>query len=79
MSEVAAEGLELPQDLVWLVARSPAEFAAKVGRLHNDAAFNEQMSRAGLRYIAERNSAAVVRQALQAAVSADAEALAAAE
>ena len=31
MSEVAAEGLELPEDLAWLVARTPAEFAEKLG------------------------------------------------
>ncbi len=78
MSEVAAEGLELPEDLAWLVARSPEEFAAKVGRLHSDAAFNDRLSQAGLHYIAERNSTEVVKQALRAAVSADAEALAAA-
>lgn len=76
MSEVAAEGLELPEELAWLVARSPEEFAAKVARLHSDAAFNDRLSQAGLRYIAERNSTDVVKQALQAAVSADAEALA---
>ena len=68
MSEVAAEGLELSDDLAWLVARSPADFAAKVARLHSDAAFNAQMTQAGLGYIAERNSAEAVRKALEVAV-----------
>ena len=76
MSEVAAEGLELPDELAWLVAGSAEEFAAKVGRLHSDPAFNDRLSRAGLQYIAERNSSDVVRQALETAVNGVAKALA---
>ena len=33
MSEVAAEGLELPEHLAWLVARTPEEFAEQ-SRVH---------------------------------------------
>ncbi len=51
MSEVAAEGLELAEDLAWLVARSPAEFAEKLARVHEDEAFNRALSEAGLAYI----------------------------
>lgn len=68
MSEVAAEGLELPEQLAWLVARTPAEFAERVGRVHKDAAFNRKLSEAGLAYIESRFGAAVVKQAVAAAV-----------
>ena len=68
MSEVAAEGLELPEQLAWLVARTPAEFAERVGRVHKDAAFNRKLSEAGLAYIESRFGAAVVKQAVGAAV-----------
>ena len=33
MSEMAAEGLDLPEDLAWLVARQPTEFAEKLARV----------------------------------------------
>lgn len=68
MSEVAAEGLELPKDLAWLVARTPAEFAEKLERVHEDEAFNRRLSEAGLAYIEQRHSAGVVKEALRAAV-----------
>jgi GT2 family glycosyltransferase/glycosyltransferase involved in cell wall biosynthesis len=60
LSEVAAEGLDLPDELGWLIARSPAEFADKIARLHDDQALNERLSRAGLTLITEHFSAAVV-------------------
>lgn len=69
MSEVAAEGLELSGDLAWLVARSPAEFAEKIALVHEDAAFNEALSEAGLAYIEQRYGADVVTAALRAAVA----------
>jgi GT2 family glycosyltransferase/glycosyltransferase involved in cell wall biosynthesis len=68
MSEVAAEGLELPDDLVWLVARSPAEFAEKVARVHGDEGFNRALAESGLAYVERRHSAAAVTEALRAAV-----------
>jgi GT2 family glycosyltransferase/glycosyltransferase involved in cell wall biosynthesis len=69
MSEVAAEGFELPKDLAWLVARTPAEFAEKIARVHEDEAFNRQLSEAGLAYIERRHSVGVVKEALRAAVA----------
>jgi O-antigen biosynthesis protein len=69
MSEVAAEGLELSGDLAWLVARSPAEFAEKLARVHEDEAFNRTLSDAGLAYIEQRYGAEVVTAALRAAVA----------
>ena len=69
MSESAAEGLELPDELAWLVARSPEEFAEKLARVHEDAAFNRTLSEAGLAYIEQRNSASTVKEALKAAVA----------
>ena len=68
MSEVAAEGLELPADLAWLVAATPAEFAEKIGRVHEDEAFNRDLSAAGLAYIEQRFSAAPVKDGLRAAI-----------
>jgi O-antigen biosynthesis protein len=69
MSEVAAEGLELPEDLAWLVARTPADFAEKLAKVHEDAGFNRKLSEAGLAYITHRNSAEAIKRALQAAVA----------
>jgi O-antigen biosynthesis protein len=69
MSEVAAEGLELTPDLAWLVARSPAEFAEKIARVHEDEAFNRGLSQAGLAYILVRHGAGVVIDSLQNAVA----------
>jgi GT2 family glycosyltransferase/glycosyltransferase involved in cell wall biosynthesis len=68
MSEVAAEGLELPEDLAWLIARTPEEFAEKVALVHGDAAYNRALSETGLAYIEQRYSASAIKQALQAAV-----------
>ena len=69
MSEVAAEGLELPEDLAWLVARSSAEFAEKIAQVHADEALNRKLSEAGLAYIEQRHSAAAVTEALRMAVA----------
>jgi GT2 family glycosyltransferase/glycosyltransferase involved in cell wall biosynthesis len=66
MSEVAAEGLELPEDLAWLVARSPEAFAEKTARVHADEAFNRALAESGLAYIERRHSAAAVTEALRA-------------
>jgi glycosyltransferase involved in cell wall biosynthesis len=69
MSEVAAEGLDLPEDLDWLVARTPEEFAQKLAQVHDDAAFNQSLAEAGLEYISRRYSAKAAKQALHAAVT----------
>jgi glycosyltransferase involved in cell wall biosynthesis len=70
MSEVAAEGLELPEGLGWLVARSPAQFAEKIAQVHEDEALNRDLAAAGLAYIERRYSAGAVKAALRAAVAA---------
>jgi GT2 family glycosyltransferase/glycosyltransferase involved in cell wall biosynthesis len=69
MTSIAAEGLELPEDLSWLVADDPATFAAKVVRLHEDEAFNLALAESGLRYIAERHSAEAIKDSLRMAIS----------
>jgi len=69
MSEVAAEGLELPEDLAWLVARSPEEFAEKIALVHSDEAINRALADSGLRYIEQRHGAGVVTEALRVAVA----------
>jgi GT2 family glycosyltransferase len=68
MSEIAAEGLQLPSDLAWLVAREPNDYAEKIGRLHDDAAYNARLSEVGLTYITQRCSEPVVKAALQSAL-----------
>ncbi|MGE0682733.1 MAG: glycosyltransferase [Candidatus Binatia bacterium] len=67
MSEIAAEGLDLPNELTWLVARSPAEFAEKLAQLHRDASLNANLTAAGLHYIGKRHSQAAVVTALREA------------
>jgi O-antigen biosynthesis protein len=69
MSEIASEGLELPEGLAWLVARSPAEYAEKMARVHGDERFNRALAEAGLAYIEQRHSAAAVTEALRVAVA----------
>jgi O-antigen biosynthesis protein len=69
MSGVAAEGLDLPADLDWLVARTPEEFAQKLAQVHEDATFNQSLAEAGLKYIERRYSAKATKQALRAAVT----------
>ena len=68
MSEVAAEGLDLPEDLAWLVARTPLEFAEKLARVHADEALNRGLSEMGLAYIERRCNPDAVRKALKATV-----------
>jgi hypothetical protein len=53
----------LPEHLAWLVARTPAEFAEKLARVHEDEAFNRTLSDAGLAYIEQRYGAEVVTAA----------------
>lgn len=69
MTEVAAEGLELPKDLAWLVARSPIEFTEKIVKVYTDGTFNRELSDAGLAYIQRRYSSLAVRKSLEEAVS----------
>jgi GT2 family glycosyltransferase/glycosyltransferase involved in cell wall biosynthesis len=68
MSEIAAEGLELPSELCWLVAHSPDEFADKLLRIHYDDRMNDAISKAGLAYIDQRYNAEAIKEALRAAV-----------
>ena len=66
MSETAAEGLDLPRDLSWLVARSPAQFVEKLVGVHQYETCNRALSEAGLVYIEQRYGGNVVRRALEA-------------
>ncbi|CAG4927985.1 unnamed protein product [Acidocella sp. C78] len=80
MSPVAAEGLDLPAPLDWLVAGTAADFAAKIVRVHEDEALNQCLAEAGLAFVAARYSEAATRAALAGAVDRDAaEAAAAAD
>jgi O-antigen biosynthesis protein len=70
MTPVAAEGLELPKALEWLVADGSEEIAGKLVRVNEDAAFNAKLAEAGLAYIEGRYGAAAIREALRGAVRA---------
>jgi glycosyltransferase involved in cell wall biosynthesis len=56
MSEIAAEGLNLPEDLAWLVARSPEEFAVKIAALHDDDTMAVRLAGSCRAYIVENNN-----------------------
>jgi len=68
MSEIAAEGLELPEELHWLIARSHAESADKLIELETSEARNTRLSAAYLGYIEGRHSAEAIRAALRATI-----------
>lgn len=65
MTEIAAEGLELPADLAWLVARGPEEFAEKVVALHRDNDLANSLREAGQAFIRDRFAFDVIRDELQ--------------
>jgi GT2 family glycosyltransferase/glycosyltransferase involved in cell wall biosynthesis len=69
MSEIAAEGLELPNDLNWLVARSPEQFVEKLLAVHEYETCNMALSDAGLAYIEARYRGAAIAEALKQAVA----------
>ncbi len=56
MTPIAAEGLDLPPALRWLVARDAAELAEKLRRLETDEAWNTELSLLGLEYMRENFS-----------------------
>lgn len=69
MSEVAAEGLELPKELAWLVARSPREYAEKLVRVHEDEGRNRALSDAGVAYIQRAYGPDAIQKTLNSAVA----------
>jgi glycosyltransferase involved in cell wall biosynthesis len=68
MSEVAAEGLNLPTELQWLVACSAEEMAAKVRAIHEDQALNKRLSEESLQYIADGFGPNTIDRLLEAAL-----------
>ena len=73
MSEVAAEGMNLPSALEWSIARSPDEFASKLASVCNDEALNAKLAKAGYDFIHNGFSAQAVRAALALAAQATSE------
>lgn len=65
MTQTAAEGMDLPENLHWLVAASTADFADKVSSLCEDGALNERLAQSGLAFIANRFSADAITEALR--------------
>jgi len=69
MSEMAAEGMELPRELEWLIARNPKEFAHKLASIHEDRALNETLAAHGVEFIRNRYSSAATEQLLAEAAA----------
>lgn len=69
MTPIAAEGLELPKVLQWLVAEDAAGLAAKLRALHSDDAVNAGLAAAGLQMIEQRFGTAAVGHALAEAIA----------
>jgi glycosyltransferase involved in cell wall biosynthesis len=51
MTSVAAEGLDLPPELEWLIAQTPKEFAEKLVAVHEDKSLNEKLGKHAVEYI----------------------------
>jgi len=69
MTDVAAEGMELPQQLQWLVAATPKEFAKKLANVHEDRSLNETLAAQGLEFIQRRYSGASTQRLLAEALA----------
>jgi GT2 family glycosyltransferase/glycosyltransferase involved in cell wall biosynthesis len=69
MSDVAAEGLNLPAELKWLVVRTPEEFSAKLCAVHEDEALNGKLSAAALQFIRQRCSGDLIQRLLAEATA----------
>ncbi len=63
MSEMAAEGLNLPRGLKWLIARSPEEFTKKIFALHEDESLNTRLATDAMEFI-QKNYSGEATQAL---------------
>lgn len=63
-SEMAAEGMRLPESLMPLVCPTPAAMAAQIIALHADATANATLAAAGLAWVAEALSEASIDDAL---------------
>jgi GT2 family glycosyltransferase len=69
MSDIAAEGLNLPTRLEWLVAKTPEEFARKIIDIHEDEALNANLSMVVLEYISKNYSNEVTQRLLAEAIT----------
>ena len=64
MSDVAAEGLNLPPQLEWLVAQTAAEFSNKLLTIHEDEALNAKLVTYGLEFIQQICSSDAIQRLL---------------
>jgi len=69
MTEVAAEGMNLPSELEWLVARTPEEFAKKLCAVHDDETLNGKLAAAGLNFIRKSFSGEVIQRLIAEATT----------
>lgn len=69
MTPIAAEGLQLPAPLTWLVAEDAAGIAERLRRLEEDEALNAELSAAGLAFIRERFGEETTGAAMRAALT----------
>jgi glycosyltransferase involved in cell wall biosynthesis len=68
MTQVAAEGLQLPRELRGLVTDGDAKLAGLIRKLHGDDVINKAMSQAGVAFVQQAYGEAAVSSALQKAV-----------
>lgn len=69
MTELAAEGLNLPRQLAWLIALTPEQFTEKLLAVHEDESLNARLSAHALDYIRENCSAYVTQEKLAEAIA----------
>jgi glycosyltransferase involved in cell wall biosynthesis len=69
MSEMAAEGVNLPAELQWLITRTPAEFAEKLVAVHDDELLNTQLAADGLEFVRRHYSDEATQRTLAEAIT----------
>jgi GT2 family glycosyltransferase/glycosyltransferase involved in cell wall biosynthesis len=69
MTEIAAEGLNLPKQLRWLVASSSQGIAKKLVEVHENESLNAELTEVGLEYIAHNYAPGVIQELLLEAIT----------
>jgi GT2 family glycosyltransferase len=69
MSPIAAEGMDLPASLGWLVAASPADMAQRILALHREPSLAEELGALGVEFVEARCGDAVMLRQMQAVLA----------
>lgn len=68
MSEIAAEGMDLPAELQWLIAKTPDDFAKKLALMLANEEKNAEFADLGLEFISKIFSALAIERGINAAI-----------